>query len=104
MLQQDLQKLEQIQSRLSDRPGKQSLQIQLLGQQMLLCEHLKETQQALSGRVVPNLASSEPFCTESKTSESADATFPTTGISRTAATDTARSTETVRSRTATTAA
>ena len=48
----------QIQSRLSDRPGNQSLQMQLLGQQMLLCEHLKETQQALSGGVVPNLVPS----------------------------------------------
>lgn len=54
VLQQDLQKLEQLQARLSDKPGNQSLQMQLLGQQMLLCEHLKETQQALSGSIALN--------------------------------------------------
>ena len=59
ILQQDLQKLEQLQSRLSNKPGNQSLQMQLLGQQMLLCEHLKEAEQLLSRNVAPSLVHSQ---------------------------------------------
>ena len=62
MLQHDLQKaIEQIQSRLSDRPGNQSLQMQLLGQQMLLCEHLKETQHGVLLTEVTETSGTPPF-------------------------------------------
>ena len=46
-LQQDLQKLETLQTKLKNEPGNQPVQMQLLGQQMLLCEHLRETHQEL---------------------------------------------------------
>ena len=42
MLQQDLQKLEQLQTQLKSDPTDQTLLMQLLGQQTLLIEHLKE--------------------------------------------------------------
>ena len=55
-LQKDLEKLEQLQAKLRYKPDDQSLQMQLLGQQMLLCEHLKEAQQLVISR--PGLANS----------------------------------------------
>ena len=55
ILHQDLQKLEQVQTKLKDKPGNQSLQMQLIGQQMLLCEHLKEVQMALNPQQLPSL-------------------------------------------------
>ena len=50
ILQQDLQKLEQLQTKLRYKQGSQSLQMQLLGQQMLLCEHLKEAQKLVTAK------------------------------------------------------
>ena len=47
MLQQDLQKLEQLQTMLKENQGNQSLQTQLLGQQMLLFEHLTEAKESI---------------------------------------------------------
>lgn len=49
MLQQDLQKLEQLQTKLKNTPDDQTLQMQLLGQQTLLIEHLKEIIEELEG-------------------------------------------------------
>ncbi len=43
-LQGDLQKLEILQAKRKEKPGDLTSQMQLLGQQMLLCEHLKEAQ------------------------------------------------------------
>lgn len=47
ILQNDLQKLEQLQTKLRYRQGNPDLQMQLLGQQMVLCEHLREAQGAV---------------------------------------------------------
>lgn len=49
MLQQDLQVLEQLQTKLKNTPGDQTLQMQLLGQQTLLIDHLKEITEELAG-------------------------------------------------------
>ncbi len=50
VLQKDLEKLEQLQAKLRHKQGDQNLQMQLLGQQLLLCEHLKEAQQVIASR------------------------------------------------------
>ncbi len=50
VLQKDLEKLEQLQAKLRYKQGDQNLQMQLLGQQMLLCEHLKEAQKMIMNR------------------------------------------------------
>ncbi len=44
ILHSDLQKLEILQAKRKEKPGDLTSQMQLLGQQMLLCEHLKEAQ------------------------------------------------------------
>ena len=49
MLQEDLQKLGKLQSKLKDKQGDRNLKMQLLGQQMLLCEHLKDAHTAITG-------------------------------------------------------
>ena len=48
VLQADLQKLQAIQAKLKARPGDKEFQIQLIGQQMILVEHLYEIQESLS--------------------------------------------------------
>ena len=48
LLQQDLQKLEQLQTRRKENPNALSLQMQLIGQQMLLCEHLRNASIAIT--------------------------------------------------------
>ena len=48
VLQADLSKLQAIQSRLKAAPGNREFQMQLVGQQMLLSEHLLEIQESLS--------------------------------------------------------
>ena len=58
VLEKDLRKLEAIQDRLSEKRGNQDLQMQLLGQQMLLFEHLKEIQTSL--QVKPMMAANVP--------------------------------------------
>lgn len=42
VLQQDLQKLELLQNRRKEKPGNASILTQLIGQQMLLSDHLKD--------------------------------------------------------------
>lgn len=50
MLQQDLQKLEQLQTMLRNNQGNQGLQTQLLGQQVLLSEHLTEAKESIKSK------------------------------------------------------
>lgn len=47
MLQQDLEGLKQIYTKLEESPGNMELQMQLLGLQMVLCDHLKKFQDDL---------------------------------------------------------
>jgi hypothetical protein len=53
MLQQDLQKLEQLQTMLRTNQGNPSLQTQLLGQQVLLSEHLTEAMESIKPKEEP---------------------------------------------------
>ena len=48
VLQADLQKLQAIQGELKKQPGNGKFQMQLIGQQMMLLEHLFEIQESLS--------------------------------------------------------
>ena len=54
VLHNDLQKLQDIQTKLKENPGVRELQMLLVGQQMLLCEHLKDIQSSL-GQCQPGL-------------------------------------------------
>ena len=53
VLQSDLQKLQAIQSKLKENPGVRELQMLLVGQQMILCDHVKEIQSSLGQRQSP---------------------------------------------------
>lgn len=60
MLQQDLQKLEQLQTMLRANQGNQSLQTQLLGQQVLLSEHLTEAMESIKPMDPPTPKATQP--------------------------------------------
>ena len=53
VLQSDLQKLQAIQGKLKENPGVRELQMLLVGQQMILCDHVKEIQSSLGQRQSP---------------------------------------------------
>lgn len=73
VLQADLSKLQDLQSRLKETPGHRELQVQLVGQQMMLTEHLREIQESLSHKL-PDVETHLENLTQRKLSHSTSTT------------------------------